>query len=258
MPCSPEGSCYRRLRRMAERGGTVTGWAVPPCDPPELELEGSDLRFAVHRIWCVGRNYAAHAREMEPDPARLAGSEPPFFFLKPATALASGGGTVPYPPNTRLLHHEVELVAAIGRRGWKLDPTTALDHVFGYGVGVDLTRRDRQAEAKRSGRPWSMAKGFDRSAPCSRLVPAAEIGHPASGRITARVNGVLRQDADLSDQIWGVGQVVAALSAELEILPGDLLYTGTPAGVGALEVGDTIVAAIEGVGSVEVTIAPPR
>lgn len=258
MPCSPEGSCCRRLRWMTERGSPGAGWAVPPSDPPGLELEGSDLQFPVHRIWCVGRNYAAHAREMEPDPARLVHPDPPFFFLKPCTALASGGGSVPYPPNTHLLHHEVELVAAIGRRGWKLDPTAALDHVVGYGVGLDLTRRDRQAEAKQKGRPWSLAKGFDRSAPCSRLVTAAEIGHPAAGRITARVNGELRQDADLSDQIWSVGQVVAALSAELEILPGDLLFTGTPAGVGALEVGDVIVARIEGVGGLEVRIAPPR
>ena len=152
----------------------------------------------------------------------------------------------------------MELVVAIGRRGWKLDPTAALDHVFGYGVGLDLTRRDRQAEAKQKGRPWSLAKGFDGSAPCSRLVPAAEIGHPSSARITARVNGELRQDADLSDQIWSVGKVIAALSAELEVLPGDLVFTGTPAGVGALEVGDTIVAEIEGVGRLEARIVAAR
>jgi fumarylpyruvate hydrolase len=195
---------------------------------------------------------------MEPDPARLVDPDPPFFFLKPATALVSGGGSVPYPPNTRLLHHEVELVVAIGRRGWRLDPAAALEHVLGYGVGLDLTRRDRQAEAKQKGRPWTLAKGFDRSAPCSSLVSAAEIGHPGAGRITARVNGEIRQDADLSDQIWNVGQVIAALSQEVEVLPGDLLFTGTPAGVGSLEVGDTIVGEIDGVGSVEVRIVPPR
>ena len=195
---------------------------------------------------------------MEPDPARLADLDPPFFFLKPATALVSGGGSVPYPPSTGQLHHEVELVVAIGKRGWQLSPTEALEHVLGYGVGLDLTRRDRQAEAKLKGRPWTLAKGFDGSAPCSSLVPAALIGHPGAGRISARVNGELRQDADLSEQIWNVGQVLAALSAEVEILPGDLLFTGTPAGVGLLEIGDTIVAEIDGVGTLEVNIAPPR
>jgi len=242
---------------MPEGGRHGAGWAVLPSDPPDLEVRGSEDRFPVQRIWCVGRNYAAHAREMESDPARLLQPDPPFFFLKPATALSRGGGNVPYPPNTRLLHHEVELVVAIGRPGRNLDPAAALDLIFGYAVGLDLTRRDRQAEAKQKARPWSLAKGFDGSAPCSKIVPVAEIGHPVTGRITARVNGELRQDADLSDQIWSVGQVVAALSAELEVLPGDLVFTGTPAGVGALEVGDAIVAEIEGLDMLEVKIAPP-
>ena len=234
-----------------------TGWAVAPPDLPWLEVAGSALRFPVGRIWCVGRNYPAHAREMESDPAHLAHPDPPFFFLKPATALTRAGESVPYPPNTRLLHHEVELVVAIGRRGRNLDPSSALDLVFGYAVGLDLTRRDRQAEAKQKARPWSLAKGFDRSAPCSEVVPCTRIGHPVAGRITARVNGELRQDGDLSDQIWNVGQIVAELSAEVEVLSGDLLFTGTPAGVGALQAGDSIVAEIAGVARLEVEISPP-
>ncbi len=162
-------------------------WVFGPPEPPWLSIEGESSRFPVSRIWCVGRNYAAHAREMGAGTADRAESDPPFFFLKPSTALVPGGGRVRYPPKTSLLHHEVELVVAISDAGREISPDRALRHVFGYAVGVDLTRRDAQAEAKRTGRPWSLAKGFDASAPCSAIVRSRNIGHPARGRITATV-----------------------------------------------------------------------
>lgn len=227
------------------------------ASPPFLDVQGEDKHFPVGRIWCVGRNYAAHAREMEPDSERRETPDPPFFFLKPSTALVSGGGPIPYPPRTALLHHEVELVVALRLGGRDIEPEHALERIFGYGVGFDLTRRDVQAEAKHRRRPWSLAKGFDGSAPCSFLVPCSRIGHPSGGRITATVNGELRQEGDLSDQIWTVPQLIANLSTQLELLPGDLLFTGTPAGVGPLLVGDRAVAEIEGVGRLTIDITAP-
>jgi fumarylpyruvate hydrolase len=227
------------------------------ADRPSLQVRGEVTRFPVGRIWCVGRNYAAHAREMERDPERRKNLDPPFFFSKPSTALVPGGGSVPYPPRTHLLHHEVELAVALGRGGRAVAAEQALLLVFGYGVGLDLTRRDVQAEAKSRGRPWSLAKGFDASAPCSFLVPGTRIGHPSRGRITATVNGEVRQDGDLSEQIWTVPQLIAELSKEIELLPGDLLFTGTPAGVGPLLVGDRVEATIEGIASLTVEITAP-
>ncbi len=242
---------------MADARPAGPGWAIEPGDPPWLDVVGETVRFPVARIWCVGRNYAAHAREMEGGPSEERHPAPPFFFLKPSTALVAGGGSVRYPPETSLLHHEVELVVALARGGRNILPEGALAHVFGYAVGVDLTRRDVQTEAKRTGRPWSMAKGFDGSAPCSAIAPSAVIGHPASGRITATVNGEIRQDGDLSEQIWSVEQVVARLSEIVELLPGDLLFTGTPAGVAPLVPGDQLDVASEGVGHLAVRITPP-
>ena len=224
---------------------------------PSLEVQGEHGRFPVGRIWCVGRNYAAHAREMEPDAERQEKPDPPFFFFKPATALVSGGGPVPYPPRTTLLHHEVELVVALRHGGRDIPPEQALELVFGYGVGFDLTRRDVQAEAKHLRRPWSLAKGFDGSAPCSFLVPCSRIGHPRRGRITATIDGELRQDGDLSEQIWAVPQLIAELSNQLELLPGDLLFTGTPAGVGPLLVGDRAVGEVAGVARLTIDVTPP-
>ena len=242
---------------MADKRRAGSAWAIEPGDPPWLNVIGETVRFPVARIWCVGRNYMAHAREMESGPSEGRPPDPPFFFLKPSTALVAGGGSVRYPPATSLLHHEVELVVALAGGGRNIPPEKALDHVFGYAVGVDLTRRDVQTEAKRAGRPWSMAKGFDGSAPCSAIAPSAAIGHPASGRITATVNGEIRQDGDLSEQIWSVEQVVARLSEIVELLPGDLLFTGTPAGVGPLVPGDQLDAAIEGIGHLAVRITAP-
>jgi len=239
----------------SEQAAPVRG--IELADRLSLEVRGELARFAVGRIWCVGRNYAAHAREMEPDAERRESPDPPFFFSKPSTALVPGGGPVPYPPRTTLLHHEAELAVALGLGGRDVAADQALGLVFGYGVGLDLTRRDVQAEAKSRGRPWSLAKGFDSSAPCSFLVPGSRIGHPSRGRITATVNGEVRQDGDLSEQIWTVPQLISELSKEIEILPGDLLFTGTPAGVGRLLIGDLVEATIEGIASLTVEITAP-
>jgi fumarylpyruvate hydrolase len=215
-----------------------------------LPIAGTDQTFPVRRIYCVGQNYADHAREMGNDPDR----NPPFFFTKPADAVVPSGGQAPYPPKTSNLHHEIELVVAIGKGGSDIPVDQALDHVFGYTVGVDLTRRDLQAEAKKAGRPWDMAKGFDHSAPMASLHPAAEIGHPASGRIWLKVNDEARQDSDLAKQIWSVPEAVSYLSTLVRLEPGDLLMTGTPEGVGAMVRGDRISGGIEGVGEITVTI----
>ena len=244
-------------RSASGREQSTPARCIEPADRPSLEVRGEVTRFAVGRIWCVGRNYAAHAREMEPDPERRESPDPPFFFSKPSTALVPGGGPVPYPPRTTLLHHEAELAVALGLGGRDVAADEALGLVFGYGVGLDLTRRDVQAEAKRRGRPWSLAKGFDASAPCSSLVPCSRIGHPSQGRITATVNGEVRQDGDLSEQVWTVPQLISELSGQIELLPGDLLFTGTPAGVGPLLVGDRVEATVEGIASLTVEITAP-
>jgi fumarylpyruvate hydrolase len=206
--------------------------------------------FPVRRIFCVGRNYAAHAREMGADPER----EPPFFFTKPADAVVVDGAGTPYPPATGKLHHEMELVVAIGRGGVDIPVADALAHVFGYAAGLDLTRRDLQDEAKAQRRPWDMSKGFDASAPIGLIAPAAHIGHPANGTIRLNVNGAQRQLGDLADQIWPVPEIVAALSRLVALAPGDLIFTGTPDGVGALRPGDRVEGFIEGVGAVVTSI----
>lgn len=220
---------------------------------PALGLRGSDSLFPVRRIFCVGRNYAAHAREMGGDPER----EPPFFFTKPADAVVSGGGPIPYPPRTEDLHHEVELVMALGQGGQALAPSACRALIYAYGVGVDFTRRDLQRAAKAAGRPWDMAKGFDRSAPCSTLTTAADIGHPRKGQIGLEVNGEQRQSADISDLIWSPEETLAHLSELVTLAPGDLVFTGTPAGVGPLLPGDSYRAWIEGVGELYGEILPP-
>ncbi len=217
-------------------------FVIDPGPRAGVPVAGTNALFPVHRIYCVGRNYAAHAREMGKDPDR----EPPFFFMKPADAVVTGGADVPYPPGTKDLHHEIELVVALARGGRDIDPAQALDHVFGYAVGVDLTRRDLQQQAKDLARPWDFGKGFDNSAPLTALTPAAELGHPASGAIWLEVNGQRRQSGDLRDMIWSVPESIAFLSRYYELCPGDLIFTGTPAGVGALSRGDKVRGAIEG------------
>lgn len=224
-------------------------YAIPLWSLPTLPVSGGAL-FPVRRIYCVGRNYAAHAREMGADPTR----EPPFFFMKPADAVIADAAVVPYPPATKNLHHEVELVVALGSGGKDVPVERALDVVFGYAVGLDMTRRDLQNEAKAAGKPWDMSKGFDHSAPCSALRRVAEIGHPAKGAVSLAVNGRMRQKGDLADLIWSVPETVAYLSTLVELAPGDLIFTGTPEGVGAVVPGDRLEAAIEGVGTLNVTI----
>jgi len=224
---------------------------VPPPPLPTLIPTATGETFPVRRVYCIGRNYAEHAREMGANPER----EPPFFFAKPADALLAGDLDLPYPPATGELHHEVELVVALGRGGSDIPAETALDHVWGYGVGLDMTRRDLQAEAKKAGRPWDMAKGFDHSAPIGLLVPAERLPAPHKGAITLAVNGSIRQQGDLADMIWSVAESIAALSRLVRLAPGDLIFTGTPAGVGAVGRGDVLEGAIEGVGTVRTRIA---
>jgi len=225
----------------------MTSFVIPVPTQPSVEVADSESRFPIRRVFCVGRNYAAHAREMGKDPTR----EPPFFFSKPADAVVPASGVVPYPELTENLHHEVELVVAISRDGKDVEPSAALDLVWGYGIGVDLTRRDLQDVAKKMSRPWDWAKGFDASAPCSPLRPVQATGHPSAGRIWLEVNGEIRQEGDLQEMIWPVADVISHVSRAVTVRPGDLIFTGTPAGVGALQPGDLVSGGIEGVGTFE-------
>jgi len=225
-------------------------FVIPQYPQPTVEVAGIDQRFPVHRIYCVGRNYAKHAREMGMDPDR----EPPFFFSKPADAIVANGTPVPYPSRTANLHHEIELVVAIGTGGRDIPLDNALAHVYGYAVGLDFTRRDLQFAARDQGRPWDVSKGFDHSAPVSAIRPATEMGHPEQGAIWLEVNGENRQRANLSEMIWSVPEIVAELSTYFELQPGDLIFTGTPEGVGAVKRGDSLVGGIDGLETLRVTI----
>jgi len=240
----------RGIRLITERGHPMSAYVIDAAERPSVEVEQSSARFPVRRVFCVGRNYADHAREMGADPDR----EPPFFFTKPADAIVPASGTVAYPPLTNDLHHEIELVVAIGKDGRSIDPADALSHVWGYGVGVDLTRRDLQAEAKKLSRPWDWAKGFDASGPVTPLRAAAATGHPATGRIWLAVNGDTRQQGDLADMIWAVPDVIAYVSRSVELKAGDLIFTGTPAGVGALQPGDRVTGGVDGVATFEFVV----
>ncbi|EIE49562.1 fumarylacetoacetate hydrolase [Salipiger aestuarii] len=227
-------------------------FVIPPIAPPSVAVSGGSLRFPVRRIFCVGRNYADHAREMGNDPDR----EPPFFFTKPADAVVPGEATITYPTQTANLHHEAELVVAIGTGGAAIPADKAMGHVWGFAVGNDLTRRDMQNDAKAMRRPWDLSKGFDDSAVIGALHPRSETGPMDRGKITLAVNGTLRQQGDLADMIWPVADVIAFLSQSVALAPGDLIMTGTPAGVGALEPGDLCTASIDGLGSIATRIAP--
>ncbi len=229
-------------------------YIIPPPMQASVEVRGSDERFPVRRVYCVGRNYEAHAREMGKDPSR----EPPFIFQKPADSVVASGSVLDYPPQTANLHHEIELVVAIGRRGRNIAVGDAPAHIMGYAVGIDLTRRDLQLAARDAGRPWEWGKSFDMSAPCSALATVAEVGHRSRGRIWLSVNGVLRQDADISDLIWSVPEIIAFISASMLLEPGDLIFTGTPAGVGPLVPGDVVAGGVEGVGEIGIAIGPAR
>ena len=225
----------------------MTGFVLPPAPVPSVPVEGTTDRFAVRRIFCVGRNYADHAREMGHDPDR----EPPFFFTKPADALLTGDADLPWPPATQDLHFEGELVVALGAGGSDIAASEAGALIWGYAAGNDLTRRDLQAEAKRMGRPWDMAKGFDGSAVCGPLQRGAPL---PEARLTVEVNGEARQDGLLSQMIWPVADIIAHLSRLVRLEPGDLIFTGTPAGVGALQQGDEVVVRIEGLAPVRTRI----
>src|ERR1700727_1111751 len=218
---------------------------VPQLSVPTIAISGSEQRFPVRRIYCVGRNHAAHPREMGHDPRQ----ELPFFFGKPADAVVDGGRVLPYPARTAELHHEVELVVALHRRGVNVGVTDAASMIFGHAVGIDLTRRDLQAEAKKSGRPWDMAKGFDNSAPIGALTLGIP---PASGEISLRIDDEVRQRGDLKDMIWSVAEIIATLSTYVELAPGDLIFTGTPAGVGPIKRGESLRGMIAGVEPIEI------
>jgi fumarylpyruvate hydrolase len=227
-------------------------FVIAPPRQPAIAIAGSRKTFPARRVWCVGRNYVEHIREMGQDER-----QPPFFFAKPADALVSDGSTIPYPPLTKDLHFEVELVAALKAGGRRIDTRRANDLIYGYAVGIDLTRRDLQIASRELKRPWEIGKFFDASAPCGALKPASDIGHPKAGRIQLKVNSAARQDGDLSQMIWSVPEVIAKLSEQVELAPGDVIFTGTPAGVGATVPGDRIECEIEGVGTLKVTIGPP-
>jgi fumarylpyruvate hydrolase len=226
-------------------------YALPIWDIPNVAIDQSEQKFPVHRIYCVGRNYAEHAREMGADPVR----EAPFFFCKPNDAVVPNGVAIPYPSITQNFHHEVELVVALKAGGVNIKPEAALGLVFGYAVGVDLTRRDLQQAAKDKGRPWDVGKAFDRSAPIGALRQASSGGHIPQAAITISVNGVTKQISDVKEMIWNVPDIIAHLSGLFELAAGDLIFTGTPAGVGPLIKGDRIEARIVGLPPLDFSIA---
>lgn len=224
-------------------------YVIDPPAQPSLPIRGQDQSFPIRRIYCIGRNYAAHAVEMGHDPDR----EPPFFFQKNPDSVDLSG-ECPYPPKTNDLHFEIEMVIALHKGGTNITLENALDHVWGYGVGLDMTRRDLQGEAKKMGRPWEIGKAFERSAPMTPLVPASEIGHPSHGAVTLDVNGERRQNGDLNQMIWKTQEMISYLSDHFTLAPGDLIMTGTPAGVGAVTRGDLLEGNVEGVGQLTVKI----
>jgi fumarylpyruvate hydrolase len=227
-------------------------YAISLWTPPALPVAGTSDVFPVRRIFCVGRNYVEHQKEMGGD-----GREAPFFFLKAAHALVPLGGEVHYPPKTANYHYETEMVVALSRGGRRIDARKANEHVFGYAVGLDMTRRDLQQWGKDHGRPWGFGKDFDQAAPCSALAPAAKIGHPAKGALLLTVNGKERQRADLAEMIWSVPEQIAYLSEYYTLEPGDIIFSGTPAGVGPVNPGDELHARIDGIGELKVRIVAP-
>ena len=227
----------------------MTNYAIPLWDTPTVPVVDGDP-FPVHRIFCVGRNYAAHAREMGHDPDR----EPPFFFAKPANAVVANRTTVPYPDETSDMHPEIEMVVALKEGGYRIPESEALDKIYGYCVGLDMTRRDMQSGFKDMGRPWDMAKGFDRSAPMSEIHTAASVGHISAGAVTLAVNGEVRQSGDVNQLIWNVEETISYLSGLIELHPGDLIMTGTPSGVSAVVKGDHLVGHVDGLTDLDITI----
>ena len=224
-------------------------YVIAPPPQAALPVAGSEARFPVNRVFCIGRNFAAHAVEMGHDPDR----EPPFFFFKSPGNLVTDG-RFPYPPQSHDVHYEVELLVALGRGGADIATDAALEHVWGYGIALDMTRRDLQAEAKKLGRPWEVAKSFDASAPAGPLYPVAEVGHPSAGAITLEVNGARVQTGDLNQMLWKVPEIISVLSRYFTLQPGDVILAGTPSGVGAVQRGDRMEAAIDGLGRLSVTV----
>ncbi len=226
-------------------------YTFEPPATPSVPIQATDDRFPVRRIFCVGRNYAEHALEMGGDPDR----EPPFFFTKPADAVVESGTVMPFPKATNNLHHEMELVVAIGKAGENIDREHAMDHVFGYASGIDLTRRDLQQKAKEKGRPWDSGKAFDQSAPCGTITLANQASKIKDAKIWLTVNGETRQSASISDLIWSIEEIISILSTEFILKPGDLIYTGTPAGVGPLASKDKIEGFIDGLDPIRIELA---
>jgi fumarylpyruvate hydrolase len=227
-------------------------YVIPPAPQAALAVAGSTDLFPVRRIWCVGRNYLEHIKEMGQDER-----EPPFFFAKPADALVPDNGTAPYPSLTKDMHHEVELVVALKSGGRNIPVDKALDCVWGYGVGIDLTRRDLQIASRDIKRPWEVGKAFDASAPCGPLVPVSRVGHPSKGKIALKCNGKVRQDGDLAQMIWNVPEVISKLSEMVALEAGDIIMTGTPSGVAATVPGDKLECEVEGLPKLTVTIGQP-
>ena len=227
----------------------MTAYVIPAHTMPSLPVAEESKSFPVRRIWCVGRNYLEHIREMGNDER-----QPPFFFAKHADMIVGEGASIPYPSLTKDFQHEVEMVVALKSGGANIDPKKALDHVYGYGVGIDLTRRDLQMASRKKEQPWEIGKSFDFSAPCGALRPASEIGHPAKGKIWLNVNGTEKQKGDLSELIWNVSEIIAKLSLQVTLGAGDIILTGTPAGVAALTSGDKIECGIDGIGMLKVSI----
>lgn len=219
--------------------------------PVTLPVRGTQSRFPVHRIYCVGRNYAAHTIEMGGDPNR----EAPFFFQKNPDNVVLDGGDFPYPPRSSNVHHEIEMVVALAKGGKDIPLESALDHVYGYAIGLDMTRRDLQDECKKAGRPWEIGKAFEHSAPLGEIVPASTIGHPENGAIWLKVNGEIRQQGDLNHMIWKVPEMISYLSGLFELQPGDLIMSGTPSGVGAIVRGDVMEGHIDGIGTLRAKVA---
>ena len=227
----------------------MPAYVIPSHTMPSLPVAGDSKSFPVRRIWCVGRNYLEHIREMGNDER-----QPPFFFAKHADMIVGEGASIPYPSLTKDFQHEVEMVVALKSGGASIDPNNALDHVYGYGVGIDLTRRDLQMASRKKEQPWEIGKSFDFSAPCGALRPASEIGHPAKGKIWLNVNDTEKQKGDLSELIWNVSEIIAKLSLQVTLGAGDIILTGTPAGVAALKSGDKIECGIDGIGTLKVSI----
>lgn len=232
---------------------TSTSFVIPAPPQASIAVAGHNKSFPVRRIWCVGRNYLEHIREMGNDERA-----PPFFFAKHADMVVADGATIPYPPLTKDFHHEVELVVALKSGGRNIPADQALDHVYGYAVGIDLTRRDLQGAAKKKERPWEIGKSFDHSAPCGALQPATTIGHPAKGKIWLSINGAEKQKGDLTELIWSVPEIIAKLSEQVTLDAGDIILTGTPAGVGALVTGDKVECGIDGIGTLRIAIGKPE